>query len=131
MPWLGSTIWDFPVDLASDELPAPSLKPDFQQDKDGVMWVEAYDGFKLHDITIGGAAEPLDMRRSVLEHSGEAIESPKAFQALPTNKGLIRVHLRSSAAKLSFPAPCPAGWCQPDPRPAEDQGQSLPPVPRQ
>jgi cytochrome c peroxidase len=109
------------VDLASDELPSPRLKPD----KKGVVWVEAYTDFKLHDITDGSAAEALDMnqsmwskkfregnryfltkrlwgaaneppyfhhglfttmRRSVLEHSGEAIESRKAFQALPAHE---------------------------------------------
>ena len=109
------------VDLASDELPAPRLKPD----QKGVVWVEAYTDFKLHDITNGDAAEPLDMnqsmwskkfregnrffltrrlwgaanmpnhfhngllttlRRSVLEHSGEAIDSRKAFQALPAHE---------------------------------------------
>jgi hypothetical protein len=105
------------VDLSSAELPAPRLKPD----ESGVVWVEAYTDFKLHDITDGSPAEPLDqnqstwskkfrdgnryfltkrlwgaaneppyfhhglfttMRRSVLEHSGEALESRKAFESL-------------------------------------------------
>jgi hypothetical protein len=120
------------VDLTSDELPAPRLKPDAS----GVVWVEAYTDFKLHDVcepedTAGGPAnsrrglgnkEPLDMnqsvwskkfkegnrrfltrrlwgaanmpnhfhngmytamRRAVLAHAGEALESRKAFEALP------------------------------------------------
>src|SRR5262249_47807290 len=63
------------VDLTSDELPAPRLKPDAS----GVVWVEAYTDFKLHDIcepeeTAGDPAnstrspinrEPLDMNQSV------------------------------------------------------------------
>ncbi len=106
------------VDLSSDELPAPRLKPD----SSGVVWVEAYTDFKLHDISGAEAGEPLDMnqtvwskkfkegnrrfltkrlwgaaneppyfhhglfttmRRSVLAHAGEALETRKAFQALP------------------------------------------------
>ncbi len=114
------------VDLASDALPAPRLKPDKSgPNKSEVVWVEAYTDFKLHDITGGSSpAEPLDMnqaawtgkfregnryfltkrlwgaaneppyfhhglfttmRRSVLEHAGEAIDSRKAFQALPAH----------------------------------------------
>ncbi len=111
------------VDLSSDELPAPRLKPDAS----GVVWVNAYTDFKLHDICapVGSPeriAEPIDMnqsqwgpaflqgnckfltkrlwgaaneppyfhhglfttmRRSVLAHWGEALESRKAFEALP------------------------------------------------
>jgi len=116
------------VDLSSDELPAPRLKPD----SSGVVWVEAYTDFKLHDIcepedSAGGSMnkEPLDMnrsvwskkfkegnrrfltrrlwgaanmpnhfhhgmyttmRRAVLAHSGEALESRKTFQALPSTE---------------------------------------------
>jgi hypothetical protein len=105
------------VDLSRDELPAPRLKPD----SSGVVWVEAYTDFKLHDICAPDDAEPLDMnqsvwskkfkegnrrfltrrlwgaanmpnhfhngmyttmRRSILEHAGEALESRKAFEAL-------------------------------------------------
>ena len=56
------------VDLSSDELPPPRLKPD----SSGVVWVEAYTDFKLHDIcepenSAGGPInkEPLDMNQSV------------------------------------------------------------------
>ncbi len=49
------------VDLSSDELPAPRLKPD----SSGVVWVEAYTDFKLHDICEPEDAEPLDMNQSV------------------------------------------------------------------
>jgi hypothetical protein len=107
------------VDLASDIFPAPRLKPD----PSGVVWVDAYTDFTLHDITAGDdpAAEPLDMnqsvwskkfkegnrrfltkrlwgaaneppyfhhglfttmRRAVLAHAGEALESRKSYQAL-------------------------------------------------
>ncbi|HXJ44023.1 MAG TPA: di-heme oxidoredictase family protein [Bryobacteraceae bacterium] len=104
-------------DLSSDELPAPRLKPD----SSGVVWVEAYTDFKLHDICAPDDAEPLDMnqsvwskkfkegnrrfltrrlwgaanmpnhfhngmyttmRRAILEHAGEALESRKSFEAL-------------------------------------------------
>ena len=50
------------VDLTSDRLPAPRVKPD--PDSPGIVWVEAYTDFKLHDITAGPddlGAEPLDM----------------------------------------------------------------------
>jgi hypothetical protein len=113
------------VDLSSDELPSPRLKPDVT----GIVWVEAYTDFKLHDIcepddSAGGSMnkEPLDMnqsvwskkfkegnrrfltkrlwgvgnvpnhfhhglyttmRRAVLAHSGEALQSRVAFQGLP------------------------------------------------
>ena len=106
------------VDLSSDELPAPRLKPD----PSGIVWVEAYTDFKLHDICEPEDAEPLDMnqsvwskkfkegnrkfltkrlwgvanepahfhhgmftttRRAVLAHSGEALQSRRAFQSLP------------------------------------------------
>jgi hypothetical protein len=106
------------VDLASDELPPPRLKPDSA----GVVWVDAYTDFKLHDICGSPEErEPIDMnqsqwsprfrqgncrfltkrlwgaaneppffhhglfttlRRSILAHSGEAIESRRAFEAL-------------------------------------------------
>lgn len=49
------------VDLSSDVLPAPRLKPD----SSGVVWVEAYTDFKLHDICADADAEPLDMNQSV------------------------------------------------------------------
>ncbi len=107
------------VDLSSDELPAPRLRP-----KNGVVWVPAYTDFKLHDITGGPNdpnREPLDMnekhgsdaffagngkfltrklwgianqhsyghhgmyttmREAVLAHSGEALNSRVAFQAM-------------------------------------------------
>lgn len=106
------------VDLSSDELPAPRLKPNAS----GTVWVEAYTDFKLHDISEPQDVEPLDMNQSVwskkfkegnrrfltkrlwgeanapnhmhnglyttmrsatLAHAGEALESRKAFQALP------------------------------------------------
>jgi hypothetical protein len=109
------------VDLSSDELPAPRLKPD----SSGVVWVEAYTDFKVHDICEPEDAEPLDMnqpvwskkfkegnrrfltrrlwgassmpnhyhhgmyttmRRSILAHAGEALESRKAFEALPSGQ---------------------------------------------
>jgi len=108
------------LDLSSDALPAPRLKPDAS----GTVWVEAYTDFKLHDICDTGEKEPLDqnaaqwnaarlkdgncrfltkrlwgaaneppffhhglfttLRRSVLAHAGEARESRRAFEALPT-----------------------------------------------
>lgn len=106
------------VDLSSDELPAPRLKPDVT----GILWVEAYTDFKLHDIAGQGDTEPLDMnqnvwskkfkegnrkfltkrlwgvanmpnhyhhglyttmRRAVLAHSGEALQSRTTFERLP------------------------------------------------
>jgi Di-haem oxidoreductase, putative peroxidase len=110
---------DLKVDLSSDELPAPRLKPDAS----GTVWVDAYTDMKLHDICgspeerepldqnaaqwlnrikdgncrfltkrlWGAANEPpyfhhglfTTLRRSVLAHAGEAIESRRAFQALP------------------------------------------------
>jgi len=108
------------VDLTSDELPGPRLKPDAH----GVVWVPAFTDLKLHDITTGPSdpnAEPLDqnqpagsaaffqgntkfltrklwgtansgpfmhhgkftiMREAVLAHSGEALASRQAFEAL-------------------------------------------------
>lgn len=110
------------VDLSSDVFPAPRLRPDAS----GIVWVETYTDFKLHDITDTaseepGNWEPLDMnqptwsnkfkqgnrrfltrrlwgaanmpnhfhhgrfttmRSSVLAHSGEALASRKAYQAL-------------------------------------------------
>jgi len=112
---------DINVDLSSDMLPAPRLRPD-KADASGTVWVEAYTDFKLHDICGPGEGEPLDqnqsqwskkllegncrfltkrlwgaaneppffhhglfttLRQSVLAHSGEALESRRAFQALP------------------------------------------------
>lgn len=49
------------VDLTSDELPPPRLKP-----KNGIVWVPAFTDFKLHDITAGPNdpnREPLDMNQ--------------------------------------------------------------------
>ena len=51
---------DFKVDLSSDLLPAPRLRPDGS----GTVWVEAYTDFKLHDICEPDEAEPLDMNQS-------------------------------------------------------------------
>ncbi len=109
------------VDLTSDVLPPPRLRPD----GDGIVWVPAYTDFKLHDICDPEDAEPLDMnqpvwspkfkagnrrfltkrlwgaaneppffhhglfttmRRAVLAHSGEALESRQAFQKLPAGE---------------------------------------------
>lgn len=53
-------IRDFKVDLASDALPGPRLRPDAS----GVVWVEAYTDFKLHDICAPGEAETIDMNQS-------------------------------------------------------------------
>jgi hypothetical protein len=53
---------DLRVDLTSDRLPGPRLKPDVANP--GVVWVPAYTDFKLHDITSGPEdfnSEPLDM----------------------------------------------------------------------
>jgi len=108
------------VDLTSDELPGPRLKPDAR----GVVWVPAFTDLKLHDVTSGPNdpnAEPLDqnqpagsakffagntkfitrklwgvgnsgpyfhhgkfttMREAILAHSGEALTSRQAFDAL-------------------------------------------------
>ena len=49
------------VDLTSDDLPQPRLKPD----ANGVVWVPAYTDLKVHDICAGPddpSAEPLDMQ---------------------------------------------------------------------
>jgi hypothetical protein len=49
------------VDLTNDDLPGPRLKPD----KDGIVWVEAFTDFKLHDICAAKDdpnGEPLDMQ---------------------------------------------------------------------
>jgi cytochrome c peroxidase len=48
------------VDLSSDLLPAPRLRPDAT----GAVWVEAYTDFKLHNICEPGESEPLDMNQS-------------------------------------------------------------------
>ncbi len=108
------------VDLTSDELPSPRLRPDAH----GVVWVPAFTDLKLHDITTGPTdpnAEPLNqnqaagssaffqgntkfitrklwgtansgpfmhhgkfttLREAVLAHSGEALASRRAFEAL-------------------------------------------------
>jgi cytochrome c peroxidase len=50
------------VDLTSDELPGPRLKPDAR----GIVWVPAFTDLKLHDITSGPNdpnAEPLDQNQ--------------------------------------------------------------------
>src|SRR5439155_24714419 len=46
---------DLKVDLSSDLLPAPRLKPDAA----GTVWVETYTDFKVHDICEPGEAEHL------------------------------------------------------------------------
>lgn len=49
------------VDLTSDELPPPRLKP-----RNGVVWVPAFTDLKLHDIIAGANdpnREPLDMNQ--------------------------------------------------------------------
>jgi hypothetical protein len=51
---------DLKVDLSSDLLPAPRLRPDTS----GTVWVEAYTDFKLHDICEPGSREPLDQNQS-------------------------------------------------------------------
>ena len=53
---------DVSVDLSSDVLPTPRLRPDAT----GTVWVEAFTDFKLHAICEpGGApADPLDMNQS-------------------------------------------------------------------
>lgn len=51
---------DFKVDLTSDLLPQPRLNPDAS----GVVWVEAFTDFKLHDICEPNESEPLDMNQS-------------------------------------------------------------------
>ena len=108
------------VDLTSDTLPGPRLKPDAS----GIVWVPAFTDLKLHDISTGPNdpnAEPLDqnhlpgsaaffagnakcltrklwgtansgpfmhhgkfttMREAALAHSGEALASRRAFEAL-------------------------------------------------
>jgi len=51
------------VDLTSENLPGPRLKPDAR----GVVWVPAFTDLKLHDITAGPAdpnAEPLDQNET-------------------------------------------------------------------
>jgi len=50
------------VDLTSDDLPGPRLKPDSH----GIVWVPAFTDLKLHDITTGPTdpnAEPLDQNQ--------------------------------------------------------------------
>jgi hypothetical protein len=51
---------DVKVDLASDELPKPRLKPDATE----TVWVEAYTDFKLHDICGPAEREPLDQNQA-------------------------------------------------------------------
>ena len=53
---------DLRIDLTSDRLPLPQLKPD--PNRPGVVWVSAYTDSKLPDITTGADdfnAEPLDL----------------------------------------------------------------------
>jgi CxxC motif-containing protein (DUF1111 family) len=50
---------DVKVDLSSETLPAPRLRPD----PSGTVWVEAYTDFKLHDICDPTDREPLDMNQ--------------------------------------------------------------------
>lgn len=50
---------DFKVDLSSDALPAPRLRPDATN----TVWVEAYTDFKLHDICEPGESETLNMNQ--------------------------------------------------------------------
>jgi len=52
---------DVKVDLTSDELPPPRLLPD----ANGIVWVDAYTDFKLHDIGGPEDFEPLDMNQPV------------------------------------------------------------------
>jgi mono/diheme cytochrome c family protein len=50
------------IDLTSDDLPGPRLKPDAR----GIVWVPAFTDLKLHDITTGPSdpnAEPLDQNQ--------------------------------------------------------------------
>jgi hypothetical protein len=50
------------VDLTSEDLPGPRLKPDER----GIVWVPAFTDLKLHDITNGASdpnAEPLDQNQ--------------------------------------------------------------------
>jgi len=52
---------DFSVDLSMDALPQPRLKPDAS----GVVWVDAYTDFKLHDICAAESPrEALDQNQS-------------------------------------------------------------------
>ena len=51
---------DVKVDLSNPLLPTPRLTPD----PSGVVWVDAYTDFKLHDICEPGTAEPLDQNQS-------------------------------------------------------------------
>jgi hypothetical protein len=51
---------DLKVDLSNPALPAPRLAPDTT----GVVWVDAYTDFKLHDICEPGTREPLDQNQS-------------------------------------------------------------------
>lgn len=120
----GSGVPALSIDLTSNHLPEPRLKPD----KNGVLYVPAYTDLKLHDITSGALdpnGEPLDMqhppgsaafmagnrrfltrklwgaaneppffhhgryttlREATLAHSGEALASRLAFQALPAGE---------------------------------------------
>jgi hypothetical protein len=50
------------VDLTSDDLPGPRLRPDIH----GIVWVPAFTDLRLHDITTGPSdpnAEPLDQNQ--------------------------------------------------------------------
>jgi len=50
---------DFKMDLSSDVLPAPRLRPDVT----GTVWVEAYTDFKIHDICGPGESETINMNQ--------------------------------------------------------------------
>jgi hypothetical protein len=122
------------VDLTSENLPGPRLKPDAR----GIVWVAAFTDLKLHDITTGASdpnAEPLDqnqpagtpkffagntkfitrklwgvgnsgpymhhgkfttMREAILAHSGEALASRQAFEALtPYDRDCVIEYLKT------------------------------------
>src|SRR5262249_45986476 len=52
---------EFAVDLTAAALPAPRLTPDER----GIVWVDAYTDFKLHDISASrDDCEPIDMNQS-------------------------------------------------------------------
>jgi Di-haem oxidoreductase, putative peroxidase len=58
------------IDLTSDQLPGPRLKPD----KNGVVWVPAFTDLKIHDISSG----PNDPNREPLDQNAPA-GSPAFF----------------------------------------------------
>lgn len=69
------------VDLTSDDLPGPRLKPD----KDGVVWVPAFTDLKLHDIC-SGAEDP----------NGELLD----MQAKPGTEAFFRGNRKFITRKL-------------------------------